>query len=74
MLLQEVFHTVYRRDKLAYCFLESFIAEKIVVMIRLDVTRKENINKEILRAGIIAELDAINIYEQVAGCDAEEGY
>jgi rubrerythrin len=28
---------------------------------------KENLNKEILRAAIIAELDAINLYEQMAG-------
>jgi rubrerythrin len=27
---------------------------------------KENLNKEILRAAIIAELDAINLYEQLA--------
>ncbi len=27
---------------------------------------KENINKEILRTGVIAELDAINLYEQMA--------
>lgn len=28
--------------------------------------KKENIDKEILRAGIIAELDAISFYEQMA--------
>jgi rubrerythrin len=27
---------------------------------------KENIDKEVLRTGIIAELDAINLYEQMA--------
>ncbi|MEE8324790.1 MAG: ferritin family protein [Candidatus Humimicrobiaceae bacterium] len=27
---------------------------------------KENIDKEILRTGLIAELDAINLYEQLA--------
>jgi rubrerythrin len=27
---------------------------------------KRNLDKEILRAGIIAELDAINLYEQMA--------
>jgi len=34
----------------------------------LDFTKvsKENLNKEILRAAIIAELDAINLYEQMA--------
>jgi len=36
--------------------------------IPIDLTRvkKENLDKEILRAGIIAELDAINLYEQMA--------
>lgn len=33
---------------------------------RLEKVSKENLNKEILRAGIIAELDAINLYEQMA--------
>ena len=28
--------------------------------------RKEDVDKEILRLGIIAELDAINLYEQLA--------
>jgi len=32
----------------------------------LEKINKEDINKEILRAGIIAELDAINLYEQMA--------
>lgn len=34
----------------------------------IDLTNvpKEQIDKEILRAGIIAELDAINLYEQLA--------
>ncbi len=34
--------------------------------IDLDKVSKENIDKEILRLGIIAELDAINLYEQLA--------
>jgi len=34
--------------------------------IDLSKVKKENIDKEILRAGIIAELDAINLYEQFA--------
>jgi len=33
---------------------------------RLEKVKKEDLNKEILRAGIIAELDAINLYEQMA--------
>lgn len=32
----------------------------------LNKVTKENIDKEILRIGIIAELDAINLYEQLA--------
>ena len=36
--------------------------------IPLDLQKigKEHLDKEILRAGIIAELDAINLYEQMA--------
>jgi rubrerythrin len=36
------------------------------IPIDLSKVKKENIDKEILRAGIIAELDAINLYEQLA--------
>jgi rubrerythrin len=32
----------------------------------LEKVKKENLNKEILRAAVIAELDAINLYEQMA--------
>ncbi|MBS7249391.1 MAG: rubrerythrin [Candidatus Freyarchaeota archaeon] len=34
--------------------------------IDLSKVKKENLEKEILRAGIIAELDAISLYEQLA--------
>ena len=34
--------------------------------IDLSKVKKENIDKEILRLGMIAELDAINLYEQLA--------
>ena len=34
--------------------------------IDLKKINKKNIDQEILRAGIIAELDAINLYEQMA--------
>lgn len=36
--------------------------------IPIDLTKagKEDIDKEILRVGIIAELDAVNLYEQLA--------
>ncbi len=33
---------------------------------------KENIDKEVLRAGIIAELDAISLYEQLAAMTEDE--
>jgi rubrerythrin len=34
--------------------------------VNLEKVKKEDLDKEILRAGIIAELDAINLYEQMA--------
>lgn len=34
--------------------------------IDLSKVKKENIDKEILRLGIVAELDAVNLYEQLA--------
>ena len=36
------------------------------IPINLEKIDKENLDKEILRTGIIAELDAINLYEQMA--------
>jgi len=36
------------------------------IPINLERIKKESLDKEILRAGIIAELDAINLYEQMA--------
>jgi rubrerythrin len=36
------------------------------IPIDLSKVKKADLNKEILRAGIIAELDAINLYEQLA--------
>jgi len=36
------------------------------IPINLEKIEKENLNKEILRAAIIAELDAVNLYEQMA--------
>ena len=36
------------------------------IPIDLENISKETIDKEILRAGMIAELDAINMYEQMA--------
>ncbi len=39
---------------------------------RLEKVRKEDLDREILRAGIIAELDAINLYEQMAAMTSNE--
>ena len=36
------------------------------IPIDLEKMKKEDLNKEILRAAIIAELDAVNLYEQMA--------
>ncbi len=36
------------------------------IPLSLEKVEKGDLNKEILRAGIIAELDAINLYEQMA--------
>jgi rubrerythrin len=40
--------------------------------IDLAKVKKENLNREILRAGMIAELDAINFYEQMAALTENE--
>jgi rubrerythrin len=40
--------------------------------IDLSKVGKDNINKEILRLGIIAELDAISLYEQLADNATDE--
>ena len=36
------------------------------IPINLDKVKKEDIDKEILRVGMIAELDAVSLYEQLA--------
>jgi len=38
----------------------------------LEKVKKEDLDKEILRSGIIAELDAINLYEQMAALASKE--
>ena len=42
------------------------------IPIDLKNVRREDIDKEILRLGIIAELDAINLYEQLANMTENE--
>jgi len=40
--------------------------------INLSKVNSEDINKEILRAGMIAELDAVSFYEQMAAVTCDE--
>jgi len=40
--------------------------------IDLNAVKKENLDKEILRVGMLAELDAINLYEQMAAVAGNE--
>lgn len=40
--------------------------------INLDKVNKEHIDRQILRAGMIAELDAVSFYEQMAGLTENE--
>jgi rubrerythrin len=42
------------------------------IPINIEKIEAEDIDKEILRAGIIAELDAINLYEQMAALTKKE--
>jgi rubrerythrin len=42
------------------------------IPIELDKIKKEELDNEILRVGIIAELDAINLYEQLAAMTSNE--
>lgn len=42
------------------------------IPIDLNAIDKKNIDKEILRASIIAELDAVNLYEQMAAMTKNE--
>ena len=42
------------------------------IPIDLGKVKKEDLNKEILRVGIIAELDAVSLYEQLAGMTDKE--
>lgn len=42
------------------------------IPIDLDKIKKEDLNKEILRAALIAELDAVNLYEEMAALTTKE--
>ncbi|MBN1262932.1 MAG: rubrerythrin [Candidatus Pacebacteria bacterium] len=40
--------------------------------VNLSKVKKEHLNREILRAGMIAELDAVSFYEQLAAMTDDE--
>jgi len=42
------------------------------IPINLDKVKKEDLDKEILRVGMIAELDAVSLYEQMAAMTENE--
>ncbi len=42
------------------------------IPLQLEKINRDLVDKEILRAAIIAELDAINLYEQMAGLSMSE--
>jgi len=42
------------------------------IPVDFDKIKQEDLDKEILRVGIIAELDAINLYEQLAALTTNE--
>jgi len=42
------------------------------IPISLEKVKKEDLDKEILRVGIIAELDAVSLYEQLAAMTDNE--
>ncbi|MBN2488135.1 MAG: rubrerythrin [Methanosarcinaceae archaeon] len=42
------------------------------IPVDLDIVKKEDIDKELMRLGMIAELDAVNLYEQMASLTDDE--
>jgi rubrerythrin len=44
------------------------------IPIKLEDIDEKDLDKEILRDGIIAEYDAINLYEQMASLAKKQGY
>jgi len=42
------------------------------IPVNFEKVKKEDLDKEILRVGIIAELDAVNLYEQLAAMTENE--
>jgi rubrerythrin len=42
------------------------------IPLQLEKVKKEDVDKEILRAGIMSELDAVSLYEQLAAMARKE--
>ena len=42
------------------------------IPLQFEKVKKEDVDKEILRAGIVAELDAVSLYEQLAAMTRKE--
>jgi len=42
------------------------------IPINLEKVKKEDLDREILRVGMITELDAVNLYEQMAALTTDE--
>ncbi len=42
------------------------------IPINLEKVNKDNLDKEIMRVAVIAELDAVNLYEQMASLTGNE--
>ena len=62
------------KSRLKGRFIQLKISQNMLskLPINLDKVSQEDINKEIARIGMIAELDAVNLYEQLAQMTQDE--
>ena len=62
------------KSRLKGRFIQLKISQNMLskLPINLDKVSQEDINKEIARIGMIAELDAVNLYEQLAQMAQDE--
>lgn len=58
--------TFFFTDRLNLIFFKKGVSMLSKIPLDLEKIRQDDLDKEILRAAIIAELDAINLYEQMA--------
>jgi rubrerythrin len=64
-----MFLGIFKLKRILRGLVENMLSK---IPINLDLVKKKDLDKEILRAGIIAELDAINLYEQMAAVTKDE--